>query len=444
MGRQNDNNSQRRESRDVAIVHPPRLPYPVQAQDEGITAGQWKALTDAVFPAAKTVDGVMLAIAYAKARKLDIFKRVVHVVPMWNSSLGQEVDTVWPGIGELRTTASRTGAWAGTDECVFGPSKVEGFSQSREREARGNKSASVQRAQCEPFTWPEWAQVTVYKMVQGQRVAFVGPKVRFIETFSGEKGLRVPNSRWQQAPFQMLEKCAEAAALRRAFPEEMGDEWTAEEMEGKEIVDGGDLTANAGEPVEEKKPAKPTRKADPKKPWSDEIDAELAHIQHRLDSTHNSDPLPEARDRELERHPDWPAAAKTELARRFDDRIAALDHDKPAEDPRTSQDPPAEEYTDADFERYITRYEATLFNLIGNAPDLNSFQSGEKTAIGQLSQVYRERAERAFELAMHMTKTGESKDRWGKALFALHTKHSGAGETAAGDDDQSQRSEEEQ
>jgi hypothetical protein len=61
------------------------------------------------------------------------------------------------------------------------------------------------------FTFPEWAQVTVYKIMGGQRVAFVGPKVYFKEIFSGEKGLRVPNSRWRQAPIQMLEKCAEAA-----------------------------------------------------------------------------------------------------------------------------------------------------------------------------------------------------------------------------------------
>jgi hypothetical protein len=81
--------------------------------------------------------------------------------------------------------------------------------------------------------FPEYAQMTVYKIVAGVRVPFVGPKVFFVETFSGEKGLRVPNARWRQAPRGMLEKCAEAAALRRAFPEELAGELTAEEMAGQ-------------------------------------------------------------------------------------------------------------------------------------------------------------------------------------------------------------------
>ena len=35
-----------------------------------------------------------------------------------------------------------------------------------------------------------------------------------------------------------LEKCAEAGALRRAFPEEIGNALTAEEMEGQHTIDG--------------------------------------------------------------------------------------------------------------------------------------------------------------------------------------------------------------
>ena len=39
-------------------------------------------------------------------------------------------------------------------------------------------------------------------------------------------------------PVGQLEKCAEAGALRRAFPEEIGNALTAEEMEGQHTLDG--------------------------------------------------------------------------------------------------------------------------------------------------------------------------------------------------------------
>ena len=39
-------------------------------------------------------------------------------------------------------------------------------------------------------------------------------------------------------PVGQLEKCAEARALRRAFPEEIGNALTAEEMEGQHTLDG--------------------------------------------------------------------------------------------------------------------------------------------------------------------------------------------------------------
>ena len=45
------------------------------------------------------------------------------------------------------------------------------------------------------------------------------------------------NSRWSRAPQQMLTKCAEAAGLREAFPDEIGGEQTAEEMEGQRHTD---------------------------------------------------------------------------------------------------------------------------------------------------------------------------------------------------------------
>jgi len=237
----NDRNSQyqdrraEQEQRALTVVEPLRMPLPdIARRDHGLDESKWRALTESVFPSATSVTGVLMALDYCNARGLDVFKRPVHVVPMWNSKLGRNVETVWPGIGELRTTAARTMTYAGADECEFGKPRKQAFSERKSIPGRGrNQDPKVIEASCPEFEFPDWAQFTVYKIVAGVRCKFVGPKVRFDETFSGEKGLRVPNTRWRQAPYQMLEKCAEAAALRRAFPEELAGSYTSDEMEGK-------------------------------------------------------------------------------------------------------------------------------------------------------------------------------------------------------------------
>ncbi|MGJ2639770.1 recombinase RecT, partial [Salmonella enterica subsp. enterica serovar Paratyphi A] len=45
----------------------------------------------------------------------------------------------------------------------------------------------------------------------------------------------VPNSMWAKRPYGQIDKCVEAAALRKAFPEELANTYAAEEMEGRTI-----------------------------------------------------------------------------------------------------------------------------------------------------------------------------------------------------------------
>lgn len=188
----------------------PRLPYhPAIEERFGIDRSAWKALVEAIFPVAQTSESVILALSYCKARKLDPFKRNVHIVPIWDKSKGRYTDTIWPGIGELRTTAFRTQSYAGRDATIFGPDKTMQW-------------GGVQ------LTFPEWARVTVYRIVQAIRVAFTGPPVYWMEAFASTKD-GSPNSMWQKRPRGQLDKCAEAAALRAAFPEELGDDLTSDE-----------------------------------------------------------------------------------------------------------------------------------------------------------------------------------------------------------------------
>lgn len=214
---------------DVAVFQPPRLPWhPAIEERFGVDRGQWKALVEAVFPAAKSVDAVCLALSYCRARKLDPFKRVVHIVPVWDSEKRAYVETVWPGIAEHRTTAFRTKQYAGADAAVFGPVVKKAFTDSPKQ---GAPKETVE------LEFPAFCQVTVYRLIDGQRVPIQGPRVMWLETYSRRGRSILPNERWTKAPFQMIEKCAEAAALRRAFPEELGDEQTADEVESHHGAD---------------------------------------------------------------------------------------------------------------------------------------------------------------------------------------------------------------
>lgn len=195
-------------------IQGPRLPYHPAIQERfGVDQTAWRALVDAIFPTATQTESVILALSYCRARRLDPFKRVVHIVPIWSKAEGRMVDTVWPGIGELRTTAMRTKDYAGKDETVFGP------------DVSMDLGGVV-------LAFPEWAQVTVYRIVRGQRVAFTGPKVRWLETYAtAKRDTDAPNDMWRNRPYGQIDKCAEAAALRAAFPEEIGSDYIPEEVE---------------------------------------------------------------------------------------------------------------------------------------------------------------------------------------------------------------------
>lgn len=211
----------------LAMIAPPRLPYhPAMQERFGVDPASWRALVEAVFPAARSVEGVLLALSYCRARKLDPFKRPVHVVPIWDSNRRAYVESVWPGIGELRTTAFRTGNYAGSDAAIFGPDVTETF-KGRVKDGQGWKDATV------TVTFPEWCQFTVYRLIKGQRVAMPGPRVYWRETYARQGKSDLPNDMWGKRPRGQLEKCAEAAALRRAFPEEIGNEIAAEEAAGQ-------------------------------------------------------------------------------------------------------------------------------------------------------------------------------------------------------------------
>jgi phage recombination protein Bet len=95
---------------------------------------------------------------------------------------------------------------------------------------------------------PRRATVTVYKIVAGQRCAFEA-SARWDQYFPGER----QGFMWKKMPHLMLGKCAEALALRKAFPAELSGLYTLEEMHQAGEVEENPFRAEA----EQRKPSPP-------------------------------------------------------------------------------------------------------------------------------------------------------------------------------------------
>lgn len=253
----------------------PRFPVPAKPELErlGIDEAKWRVLSEMTFPTARTPAALVMVLEYCRARGLDPLKRPVHVVPMWNAALGREVETVWPGINEVQTTAARTGLWAGMDSPRFGPELTRSF-RGRRRSGEGWEDAEL------TLTFPAWCEVTVWRLVNGARCAFSEP-VFWLEAYSRTGGARseLPNDMWVRRPRGQLLKCAKAASLRAAFPEEA--DYTAEEMEGKIIDAGGVLVPEeGGEP--EASTVKAGAASEDEEPEPPPVPAEVKVGVHRL------------------------------------------------------------------------------------------------------------------------------------------------------------------
>lgn len=191
----------------------------------GIDEPTWGAICSTIYPGAKA-DSVLMAVDYCKARQLDIMLKPVHLVPMQvkDAQTGQKSwrDVPMPGIGMYRIQASRSGDEAGHDEPEFGPTIEHEFDGS---DWNGNPVKVKVR-------YPEWCKYTVYKVVNGSRVPYTA-KEFWLENYAQQSAKsEAPNAMWKKRPFAQLAKCAEAQALRKGWPE-IGQQPTAEEMEGK-------------------------------------------------------------------------------------------------------------------------------------------------------------------------------------------------------------------
>ncbi len=190
-------------------------------------------LQRSLYPGASN-DSVQMVLDYCRAARLDPMQKPVHIVPMWDSKARETREVVMPGIGLYRIQAARTGEFGGISEPDFGPDETAEIGGMR-------------------ITFPTWCRVTVRRVLPSGHVAEFTAREFWRENYAVKGGSEksiAPNAMWSRRPYAQIAKCAEAQALRKAFPE-LGAAPTAEEMEGKtldagqveEIIDAADAVA---------------------------------------------------------------------------------------------------------------------------------------------------------------------------------------------------------
>lgn len=136
-----------------------------------------------------------------KRTGLDPLMKQIYAVKRWDSKEKREKMTFQTGIDGYRLIADRTGRYAGSSDAEYVLGE-DGF--------------------------PDVAKVTVTKLVGGVPCQF-SSSARWAEYVQLSKEGH-PTSMWKKMPFLMLAKCAEALALRKAFPAELSGVYTHEEM----------------------------------------------------------------------------------------------------------------------------------------------------------------------------------------------------------------------
>jgi phage recombination protein Bet len=220
-----------------------------------------KVLESSVYPGA-THGSIQLVVAVCRAAHLDPLQKPFHIVPMDvkvktpDGDKYEKRDVIMPGIGLYRIQAARTGQYAGKSLPEFGSMRKLTWSVEYEDEHR------AQRTRDEEFEYPEWCEVTVYRIVGGVKCAFSAREYWLENYATTSRNSKVPNAMWRKRKMGQLAKCTEAQALRIGFPE-TGSQPTMEEMMGKVLddTDGLIIEHESGQPAARSKVVMPQQQS---------------------------------------------------------------------------------------------------------------------------------------------------------------------------------------
>jgi phage recombination protein Bet len=155
-----------------------------------------------------TDDELSLFVAVCGRTGLDPFTRQIHFVKRWDSAAGMEVGSFQTGIDGYRLTAQRSHEYDGQDA----PEWCDDLGVWTE----------IWTQTAAPFA----ARIKVYR--KGCPRAFVG--IARWGAYVQTKKDGTPTKFWRTMGPEQLAKCAEALALRKAFPAELSGLYTREEL----------------------------------------------------------------------------------------------------------------------------------------------------------------------------------------------------------------------
>lgn len=197
-----------------------------------------------------TNDELQMFVQVCNRTKLDPFARQIYATKRWDNKAGKETLSFQTSIDGFRLIAERSGKYEGQTLPVYcGPDGVW---------------KEIWSDTAKPFA----AKVGVYRRDFREPVWAIAKFESYVQTTKDGK----PNSIWAKMPELMISKCAEALALRKAFPQELSGLYTADEM-GQMDVAIEPATHETPTPAIAPKQAQPTPTPQPEAKEEKPVDA---------------------------------------------------------------------------------------------------------------------------------------------------------------------------